>query len=74
MKTSAKSAYLSVLIASFLLLTGCESKWEKMPNEELASKSSKCLSIRDPGAAMIQVCKNVKRECLRRRELGIYIC
>lgn len=69
-----KSPFSPLLAAAVVLLTACESKWEKMPDDELVNKSSECLNVSDPGAAMIQVCKNIKRECERRREIGIYLC
>lgn len=64
----------SFLISVVVLLTACESKWEKMPDDQLAAKSSECMSIADPSSAMIQVCKNYQRECERRRENGVYVC
>jgi len=69
-----KSIFLPLLVAAVVSLTACESKWGKMPDDELIDKSAECLNISDPGAAMIQVCKNIKRECERRREIGIYLC
>ena len=63
-----------LLLPSALLLTACESKWEVMPDDELATKSSECLNMNDPAPAMIQVCKNYKRECERRRKTGRYVC
>jgi hypothetical protein len=63
-----------LILMSAVFLSACESKWEKMPDDELAAKYSECFDVSDPGAAMIQVCKNYKRECERRRENGIYVC
>lgn len=65
---------IPLLVASLLMLAGCESKWEQMPDHELAEKASECLYMNSPGPAQIQVCKNYKRECERRREEGIYVC
>lgn len=63
---------LLMLVAA---LTACgDSKWKTMPDDVLAEKSAECMGIADPGPAMIQVCKNVKRECERRRANGIYAC
>ena len=62
------------LLFSAVFLAGCESKWEKMPDDELAAKNSDCYGMNDPAPAMIQVCKNYKRECERRRSQGIYAC
>lgn len=69
-----KTVLTSFLISTAILLTACESKWEKIPDDVLAAKSSECMSIHDPSSAMIQVCKNYQRECERRRENGIYVC
>ncbi|MEH6557572.1 MAG: hypothetical protein V7459_06755 [Oceanicoccus sp.] len=74
MRNPLKSFFSPLFVAAIVSLTACESKWEKMPDDELVNKSSECLNISDPGAAMIQVCKNIKRECERRREIGIYLC
>lgn len=64
----------SLCIIPLIALTACESKWEKMPDHELAEKASECLYMNSPGPAQIQVCKNYQRECERRREKGIYVC
>ncbi|MEE8058958.1 MAG: hypothetical protein V3T17_14150 [Pseudomonadales bacterium] len=63
-----------ILLMSAVLLTACESKWEKMPDDILAAKDSECRNNNDQAAAMIQVCKNYKRECERRRSIGVYVC
>ena len=69
-----KSALSAMVITSAVLLAACESKWNKMSDDEIAAKSSECAAIADPSSAMIQVCKNVERECERRRANGIYVC
>lgn len=61
------------LLVSAILLSGCDNKWENMPDDELAAKSSDCYGD-SLSSAMIQVCKNYERECERRRSNGIYIC
>jgi hypothetical protein len=63
-----------LLLMTALFMSACESKWEKMPDDELAAKASECLNMNDPAPAMIQVCKNYKRECERRRKTGKYVC
>jgi len=64
----------SLFLIAMIFMAGCESKWEKMPDDELAMKSAECYNMNDPAPAMIQVCKNYKRECERRRDNGVYIC
>ena len=64
----------ALLVMAAVLLTACENKWEKMPDDELAAKSAECMALTDPSSAMIQVCKNYERECSRRRDNGIYVC
>ncbi|WP_339671241.1 hypothetical protein [Dasania marina] len=64
----------SALLTSVILLSACDSKWQKLADDQLAAKSSDCAAIGDPSSAMIQVCKNVARECERRRENGVYAC
>lgn len=74
MNASLKTLFSTLSLSSVVFLSACESKWEKMPNDELAAKSVECFNLIDPAPAMIQVCKNYKRECERRREKGIYVC
>ncbi len=64
----------AVIISAPVMTAACSNKWESMPDEVLAAKSAECMSMNSPAAAMIQVCKNYERECLRRRESGVYIC
>jgi hypothetical protein len=64
-----------LLLLAILFISACESKWEAMNEDELVEKASRCLNMNDPAPAMIQVCKNYKRECERRfKETGRYIC
>ena len=64
-----------LLLVSAVMLAACGgSKWEAMEDDVLAAKSAECMGVGDPGAAMIQVCKNVTRECERRRANGIFAC
>ena len=65
---------LPLMLGMFIVLAGCESKWEKMSDHELAEKAAECLYMNSPGPAQIQVCKNYQRECERRRKKGIYVC
>lgn len=62
------------LIAAVVFLAACESKWDKMPDEELAAKSAECFNMNSPGAAMAKACENYERECKKRRDKGIYAC
>ena len=64
----------SILLGALTFVAACESKWEQMPDHELAEKASECLYMNSPGPAQIQVCKNYKRECERRRKKGVYVC
>lgn len=74
MKIASRLTLSPLIVALAIILTACESKWEKMPDDELAAKNSECYGVDDPAPAMIQVCKNYQRECERRRENGIYVC
>ena len=74
MKPTLRSVIYPLVLGTTVFLSACESKWEKMPDDELAAKNAECYTIDDPAAAMIQVCKNYKRECERRRSEGIYVC
>ena len=62
------------MLIGVVFLAACESKWEKMPDDELAAKAAECQSISELSTAMAQVCKNYARECERRRKEGFYIC
>lgn len=64
----------SVLVVSVILLTACDNKWTTMPDDELAQKSSDCMAETSPSTARIQVCKNIERECSRRRSENNYTC
>jgi hypothetical protein len=61
------------LLVSLGLLSACNSKWQDMPDDELAEKSTACY-VDDLSIAMVQVCKNYEKECQRRREIGINVC
>ncbi|MFT7129850.1 MAG: hypothetical protein ACI89U_001968 [Gammaproteobacteria bacterium] len=61
------------LIMLAIVLSGCDNKWENMPDDELAAKSTDCYGD-SLSTAMIQVCKNYERECERRRSTGVYVC
>jgi hypothetical protein len=74
MKAASKTTAYTLALTAAVLLTACDSKWKQMPNDELAAKSVECFNLSGPAPAMIQVCKNYKRECERRRENGIYVC
>jgi hypothetical protein len=69
-----KPLLTSAVIMSAIFLSACESKWSKMPDDELAAKSAECMAESNPSTARIQVCKNYERECERRRSKGIYVC
>ena len=64
----------SFIVVAAILLTACESKWEKMPDDQLAAKAGECAGNSNPSSATIQVCKNYMRECERRRGMNIYVC
>ncbi len=63
----------ALVVFAVVMLSGCETRWTKMADDELAEKYAECLNT-DPGPAMAQVCANVERECKRRRENGVYAC
>jgi hypothetical protein len=69
----AKTSSLALIVA-VVFLAACESKWDKMPDDELAAKSADCFNMNSPGAAMAKACENYERECQKRRDKGIYIC
>ncbi len=71
---ATKSFALCLMALS--LLNACDnSKMRKLSDMELAEKAAECNSMNDPAPVLIQLCQNVKRECVRRQEdLNIFVC
>lgn len=60
---------IPLLVLFVSLVAGCgNSKFEKMPDMELAAKNTECLTMNEPAPAMIFACENYAKECKRRRE------
>ena len=69
-----KRITVGLMASGTVVLAACNEKWSSMSDQELAAKSAECLNMNDPAPAMIQVCKNYRRECERRRSNGVYVC
>jgi hypothetical protein len=57
-----------------LLLSACTNELAKIENDELRKRAYRCLIATNQTPAEIQVCKNLHRECERRRNEGNYAC
>ncbi len=70
----AQRTAAGVLLAYTAVLGGCGSELEKLSDSELQDRAYQCsLSTEQtPGGAIS--CENYRRECLRRRDEGRYVC
>lgn len=75
MRITKRSTMIAIItLLSLIAISGCESKWQKMSNSDLAQKRSDCI-IRNPTApGSVTACENVRKECDRRRKDGNYAC
>lgn len=64
------TAALTVL----LVLAGCSSPFEDMPDDELADKAYRCTITTDQSPGFAIRCDNYQRECDRRRDDGHFVC
>ncbi len=76
-----QSAKAKKLVACTLFLCGVtvacgkESELRSMRDFELAERHAGCLDREPTAPGRVQACKNIKRECDRRKEdLGLYVC
>lgn len=58
-----------------MFLTGCfNNQYADIEDSELRRRAYRCVINSNPSTAEIQVCKNIRRECDRRREEGRFVC
>lgn len=58
-----------------LINCGGNSGLRSLSDFELAERQANCLDKEPTAPGSVQACKNIARECQRRREeLGLYIC
>ena len=73
---NAKTVVLAALFFQ-LALVGCgkDSGLKSMGAFELAERQASCLDRAPTAPGSVQACKNIARECQRRKEeLGQYVC
>ena len=63
-----------ILVMSVLLVSACTNELAEIKDSELRSRAYRCVVEADQSTAEIQVCKNLERECERRREEGNFVC
>lgn len=61
---------LSVLVG----LTGCDSKLATVPDQTLQERVYECNHTFDQAPGFAVRCDNYRRECLRRRQQGRFVC
>jgi len=70
-------ARIFAIATIFIGLTGCggDSGLKALRDFELAERHANCLDREPTAPGKVQACKNIERECQRRKEeLGLYIC
>ena len=64
-----------ISLAFCMFLTGCfNNQYADIEDSELRRRAYRCVINNNPSTAEIQVCKNIRRECDRRREEGRFVC
>lgn len=65
----------ALLLCGLTVACGKESELRSMHDLELAERHAGCLDREPTAPGRVQACKNIKRECDRRKEdLGLYVC
>lgn len=67
-------SHLSILLATLMLLLGCEGKLQGLTNQELAAKWDACVQGNPTAPGKATACENIRKECERRRKDGNYAC
>lgn len=68
---------VSLWMVSLVLLPGCDTGMNdlgELSDRELRHRNYECQMATNLGAAKLQVCANLKRECERRAKAGHYAC
>lgn len=64
-----------MLAMSVLLgLGACDSRMNKMADTDLQDRSYECRAATSQSPGFAITCDNYRRECLRRREQGKFLC
>ncbi len=66
--------YSLLTFFTVVFIAACESKWQKMSNQELAEKSTECVRKNPTAPGAVTACENIRKECERRREQKNYAC
>ena len=69
--------YLCISVICFLGMTSlvsCSNNFTEMDASDLRKRAHRCVIESNSTAAKLQVCENIKRECLRRQKAGQFDC
>lgn len=63
-----------LLLAGALALAACDSELARVPDETLQNRIYECNHTFDQSPGFAIRCDNYRRECLRRRDEGRFVC
>lgn len=66
MNTKKALLYAFLVCLSLVTLTGCETKFTKMSDEELEEKYQECQMVKNPQPGTAIACGNIEKEYKRR--------
>jgi len=67
--------FTAIGLLSTLAACGGDSGLRNLRDYELSERQAQCFDRKPTAPGSVQACKNIARECERRREeLGLYIC
>ena len=75
MVPSSKLLFIFLVAVTMLVGCGSDSGLQSLQDFELAERQANCLDREPTAPGRVQACKNIARECERRKkDLGLYIC
>lgn len=63
-----------LLLAGAVGLAGCDSELARLPDETLQDRIYECNQAGEQSPGFAIRCDNYRRECLRRRQEGRFVC
>lgn len=70
-----KTLFLALIAIPLLTACGGDSGLRSIADFELAERQANCIDRAPTAPGAVQACKNIARECQRRKEdLGLYVC
>ena len=73
-RPTARGLSQALVLATFLLATGCEGRLAGLSDRELQDRVYECNTQQSQSPGFAITCDNYRRECARRREQGRYVC